>query len=77
MATVSFASQENEVFLVVGTGKDMIVNPRSFTGTLLSVFTRYILEESSSKDIAMEPARNSGLQWHVSGSRPLKEDYPS
>ncbi|TVY62869.1 Pre-mRNA-splicing factor rse1 [Lachnellula suecica] len=28
MATVSFASQDDEVFLVVGTGKDMVVSPR-------------------------------------------------
>ena len=31
IATVSFASQADEVFLVVGTGKDMIVSPRSST----------------------------------------------
>lgn len=38
VAIVPFASQDNENFLVVGTGKDMIVNPRSFTEGYLHVY---------------------------------------
>ena len=38
MATVSFASQEDEVFLVVGTGKDMVVSPRSSTAGFIHVY---------------------------------------
>lgn len=38
VATVSFASQEDEVFLVVGTGKDMIVSPRSSTAGFIHVY---------------------------------------
>lgn len=35
---VPFASQENENFLVVGTGKNMVLNPRSFTEGYLYVY---------------------------------------
>ncbi|RDW71164.1 hypothetical protein BP6252_07727 [Coleophoma cylindrospora] len=38
IATVSFASQEDEVFLVVGTGKDMVVSPRSSTAGFIHVY---------------------------------------
>ncbi|KAI2618721.1 pre-mRNA-splicing factor rse-1 [Hypomontagnella submonticulosa] len=38
MATVSFASQDNETFLVVGTAKDMIVNPRQFSAGFIHVY---------------------------------------
>ncbi len=38
MAVVSFASQEDEVFLVVGTGKDMVVSPRSSTAGFIHVY---------------------------------------
>jgi len=38
MATVSFASQDNETFLVVGTGKDMILNPRQFSAGFIHVY---------------------------------------
>ncbi|RDL40402.1 uncharacterized protein BP5553_00381 [Venustampulla echinocandica] len=38
VATVSFASQEDEVFLIVGTGKDMVVSPRSSTAGFIHVF---------------------------------------
>jgi splicing factor 3B subunit 3 len=38
IATVSFASQDDEVFLVVGTGKDMIVSPRSSTAGFIHVY---------------------------------------
>lgn len=38
VAIVQFASQENESFLVVGTGKDMVVNPRSYTEGYLHVY---------------------------------------
>ncbi|OBT78375.1 pre-mRNA-splicing factor rse1 [Pseudogymnoascus sp. 05NY08] len=38
MATVSFASQEDEVFLVVGTGKDMVASPRSSSGGFIHVY---------------------------------------
>jgi splicing factor 3B subunit 3 len=37
-AIVEFASQDNESFLVVGTGKDMIVNPRSSSEGYLYVY---------------------------------------
>ncbi|KAI8677208.1 hypothetical protein LRP88_09763 [Fusarium phalaenopsidis] len=35
---VSFASQDNESFLVVGTGKDMIVNPQSYSEGYLYIY---------------------------------------
>jgi splicing factor 3B subunit 3 len=38
IATVAFASQDDETFLVVGTGKDMVVNPRSSTGAFIYVY---------------------------------------
>lgn len=38
IATVSFAGQEGEVFLIVGTGKDMIVSPRSSTAGFIHVY---------------------------------------
>ncbi len=38
IATVSFASQDDEVFLVVGTGKDMIVSPRTSTAGFIHVY---------------------------------------
>ena len=38
LATVSFASQEDEVFLVVGTGLNMVVSPRSFAAGFLHVY---------------------------------------
>lgn len=38
IATVSFTSQDDESFLVVGTGKDMVVSPRSFTGGFIHVY---------------------------------------
>ncbi|POS86551.1 WD40 repeat-like protein [Erysiphe pulchra] len=38
VATVSFSSQDDEVFLIVGTGKDMTVVPRSSAGGLLHVY---------------------------------------
>ncbi|KAA8568403.1 hypothetical protein EYC84_007437 [Monilinia fructicola] len=38
IAVVSFASQEDETFLVVGTGKDLIVSPRSFSAGFIHVF---------------------------------------
>ncbi len=37
-AVVSFASQDNESFLVVGTGKDMIVNPRSSSEAYIYIY---------------------------------------
>jgi len=37
-AVVSFASQDGEHFLVVGTGKDMILNPRQFTEGYIHVY---------------------------------------
>ncbi|KAK3375163.1 CPSF A subunit region-domain-containing protein [Podospora didyma] len=37
-AVVSFASQEGESFLVVGTGKDMVLNPRQFTAGYIHVY---------------------------------------
>ncbi|KAI9886022.1 MAG: pre-mRNA-splicing factor rse1 [Watsoniomyces obsoletus] len=38
IATVPFASQDNETFLVVGTGKDMVVSPRSSNGGFIHVY---------------------------------------
>ncbi|KAI9814234.1 MAG: pre-mRNA-splicing factor rse1 [Pycnora praestabilis] len=38
IATVSFSSQDDETFLVVGTGKDMIVSPRSYTAGFIHVY---------------------------------------
>ncbi|KAH8815835.1 CPSF A subunit region-domain-containing protein [Xylogone sp. PMI_703] len=38
IATVSFASQDDEVFLIVGTGKDIIVSPRSSTAGFIHVY---------------------------------------
>ncbi|KAF8863834.1 hypothetical protein BDZ45DRAFT_685718 [Acephala macrosclerotiorum] len=38
MAAVSFASQDDEVFLIVGTGKDMVVSPRSSTAGFIHVY---------------------------------------
>ena len=37
-AIVAFASQDNESFLIVGTGKDMVVNPRSSSEGYLYVY---------------------------------------
>ena len=37
-AVVPFASQDNEPFLVVGTGKDLILNPRRFTEGYIHVY---------------------------------------
>ncbi|KAG6033522.1 Pre-mRNA-splicing factor rse1 [Claviceps sp. Clav32 group G5] len=37
-AIVPFASQDNESFLIVGTGKDVIVNPRSFSEAYIYVY---------------------------------------
>lgn len=38
VAAVSFASQDDETFLVVGTGKDMTVNPPSCSGGFLHIY---------------------------------------
>ena len=38
LATVSFSSQDDETFLVVGTGKDMVVNPRSYSTGFIHVY---------------------------------------
>lgn len=38
ITTVAFSSQDDEVFLVVGTGKDMMVNPRSFSAGFIYVY---------------------------------------
>ncbi|KAJ2895181.1 hypothetical protein MKZ38_006846 [Zalerion maritima] len=38
MCIVSFSSQENEHFLVVGTGKDMILAPRQFSAGYIHVY---------------------------------------
>lgn len=38
LAVVPFASQDNEQFLVVGTGKDMVVNPRQFTSGFIHIY---------------------------------------
>ena len=38
IATVAFSSQDDETFLVVGTGKDMVVSPRSFGAGFIYVY---------------------------------------
>ncbi|KAL8388604.1 hypothetical protein RB595_009093 [Gaeumannomyces hyphopodioides] len=38
VAVVPFASQDSESFLVVGTGKDMVLNPRRFTEGYIHVY---------------------------------------
>lgn len=38
IAAVPFASQDNEIFLVVGTGKDMIMSPRSHSGGFIHIY---------------------------------------
>ncbi|KAK6605591.1 pre-mRNA-splicing factor rse1 [Botrytis cinerea] len=38
IAVVAFASQEDETFLCVGTGKDMVVSPRSFSAGFIHVY---------------------------------------
>ncbi|MCJ1353375.1 MAG: pre-mRNA-splicing factor rse1 [Icmadophila ericetorum] len=38
IATVSFSSQDDETFLVVGTGKDVIVSPRSSSAGFIHVY---------------------------------------
>ncbi len=38
VAVVPFASQDGESFLVVGTGKDMVLNPRQFTEGYIHVY---------------------------------------
>jgi splicing factor 3B subunit 3 len=38
IAAVSFSSQDDETFLVVGTGKDMIVNPRTFSAGFIHIY---------------------------------------
>lgn len=38
IAAVSFTSQEDETFLVVGTGKDMVVSPRTFTCGFIHIY---------------------------------------
>ncbi|KAK5990060.1 Pre-mRNA-splicing factor RSE1 [Cladobotryum mycophilum] len=38
MAIVPFASQDNESFLVVGTGKDMVLNPRSVSEAYIHIY---------------------------------------
>lgn len=38
MAIVPFTSQDGENFLVIGTGKDMIVNPRSFSEAYIHIY---------------------------------------
>ena len=38
IAMVSFSSQDDETFLVVGTGKDMVVSPRSFSAAFIYVY---------------------------------------
>ncbi|KAI9651788.1 MAG: pre-mRNA-splicing factor rse1 [Trizodia sp. TS-e1964] len=38
VATVLFSSQDDEVFLVVGTGKDIVVSPRSSAGGFIHVY---------------------------------------
>ncbi|MBE7180568.1 MAG: hypothetical protein INR71_05030, partial [Terriglobus roseus] len=38
IAAVKFTSQDNETFLVVGTGKDMIIAPRSFVCGFIHVY---------------------------------------
>ncbi|KAH8673671.1 Pre-mRNA-splicing factor rse-1 [Xylariales sp. PMI_506] len=39
VAIVSFASQDNKPFLVVGTGKDMILSPRQFSAGYIHVYS--------------------------------------
>jgi splicing factor 3B subunit 3 len=39
VATVSFASQDNKTFLVVGTGKDMVLSPRQFSAGFIHVYS--------------------------------------
>lgn len=38
IATASFSGQDDETFLVVGTAKDMVVSPRSFSAGFLHVY---------------------------------------
>ena len=38
IAAVPFASQDDETFLVVGTGKDMVTNPRSFSAGFIHIY---------------------------------------
>lgn len=38
MAVISFTSQGNESFLIVGTGKDMVLNPRQSSGGSIYVY---------------------------------------
>ena len=38
MATVLFSSQDDETFLIVGTAKDLVVSPRSFTAGFIHVY---------------------------------------
>ncbi|PGH17226.1 pre-mRNA-splicing factor rse1 [Polytolypa hystricis UAMH7299] len=38
VATVSFSSQDDETFLLVGTGKDMVISPRSFSAGFIHVY---------------------------------------
>ena len=38
IAAVSFASQSDETFLVVGTGKDIVVSPRSFSAGFIYIY---------------------------------------
>jgi splicing factor 3B subunit 3 len=38
IAVVPFSGQEGEAFLIVGTGKDMVVNPKSSSGGFLHVY---------------------------------------
>lgn len=38
VAAVSFSSQDDETFLVMGTGKDMVVSPRSSSGGFIHVY---------------------------------------
>lgn len=38
VAAVSFASQDDETFLVVGTGKDMIISPRSSSAGFIHIY---------------------------------------
>jgi len=38
IAAVSFTSQDDETFLIVGTGKDMVLNPRSHTAGFIYVY---------------------------------------
>lgn len=38
IAAVSFASQDDETFLIVGTGKDMVVSPRSCSAGFIHVY---------------------------------------